>query len=140
VVSLAASALADDKPDAKADQKKLEGAWSVSKEVKSDVSTPEEDLKDQEVIFKGDRVTLKRGDKKVDLTVTLDPNQKPPSIDLSDLKHPISKLIGIYQLDGDTLKILCIQVDDRMPGVRPKSFDDNKKEYSIHLELKRKKK
>jgi uncharacterized protein (TIGR03067 family) len=125
-LAVAVTALAGD-ATAK-DREKLQGSWVLTgisvggKEVKGD-------LKEALVItFKGDAVQFKEGDKAAqDGTYKIDAGKDPRHMDLVKEKAGKQDIVGIYALDGDTLKIgFLFQLKkgaDDPPVARPKGFD-----------------
>jgi RNA polymerase sigma-70 factor (ECF subfamily) len=102
----------------KTDKEKLQGTWhAVSGEVGGkDVS--EEFAKKLSIVFAGDKITLAglvRGEKEngVEGTFKLDPTAKPKAIDI----HITNKEdgVGIYELDGDTLKLCMVEATLERP-------------------------
>jgi uncharacterized protein (TIGR03067 family) len=139
-VGIAAWLAAADKDDkAKEDKKNLQGAWKLmSFEVagKGDDDTKDEN---RELLIEGDKITVKNEGKDVEKnSFTLDPTKKPKSIDVITLtgEEKDKKRLGIYELDGDNLKI-CI--DDK-GETRPAEFKTKEKGNQILVVLKRVKK
>jgi uncharacterized protein (TIGR03067 family) len=99
---------------ADADQEKLQGKWTVESFEYN--GNPVERMKDATREIKDGKYTLtpKVGDV-IEGTIKLDPDKKPKTIDL-DVNGNILK--GIYELDGDALK-LCYNLSD---GERPTEF------------------
>jgi uncharacterized protein (TIGR03067 family) len=99
---------------ADADQDKLQGKWTVESFEYN--GTPVERMKDATREIKDGKYTLtpKVGDV-IEGTVKIDPDKKPKTIDL-DVNGRILK--GIYELDGDALKMCYILTD----GERPTEF------------------
>ncbi len=121
--------------DKNADMKRLQGVWVVDPAMYKD-------LKDEKAIkaLKAVRVTFK------DWTVTfthppaneeagsydLEPTKSPKQIDLMDAAR------GIYELDGDTLK-LCWDQNGKTNG-RPKKFANDKEKPTVNYLLLRREK
>jgi len=128
---------ADAKEDAAKDKEKLQGTWKVLKATKEGDSQSDEDLKKLQVVIAGDKLTLKdgKGGRDEPMTFTIDPGQKPATIDLTFEKQGQKRTIpGIYELDKDTLKI-CIG-----GGKRPTEFKSTKNSDTNLLILEREKK
>ena len=123
---------ADAKDDVAAEIKKLEGTWIVeSFESKGKVSDKE---KGQEFIVTADKMGLKKPNGKIEeVSYTIDPAKKPKVIDLSAGKEMIP---GIYELDGDTLKI-CFAEDSKDRPTEFATKEDNRNRLMV---LKRQKK
>jgi uncharacterized protein (TIGR03067 family) len=68
---------------------------------------PEKKLKGTTLVIKGDKYTVKVKDSKHEVTIKLDPTKEPRAIDMFFPDGPnLPKLSkGVYELDGDTLKI-----------------------------------
>ncbi len=99
------SAEKTERDQSKKDLEKLQGRWAaVSIEVEKK-KAPDNEIKDVRIVIKKDRITI--GEREA--TITLDTTKKPWWIDITtnDLA-----LKGIYELDGDQLKI-CFNKDDR---------------------------
>jgi uncharacterized protein (TIGR03067 family) len=103
---------------------RLEGTWKYTK-----VEAPDkiaETLAESSVVeFRGDKmihtITLSTGKKEVsEATITIDPGKKPRTIDVTRLDGPYKgkTFQGVYELDGDTLKIH----EGYEPGDRPTDF------------------
>jgi uncharacterized protein (TIGR03067 family) len=110
---------ADDKQaDAKKDQEKLQGDWTLQSGERDGEQFPEEILKALKRNITGDKIVVTRdGETVAKGTFTLDAAQKPKTIDIKPegADKPVQ---GIYELEGDTFK-LCYAA----PGeARPKEF------------------
>jgi uncharacterized protein (TIGR03067 family) len=128
------------KDDGKKATEKLQGTWkAVSVEEKGQ---SKEDDKDHRVIFRGDELTIKRGDEEIIKgKFKIDAAQKPNTIDCELTQSPKKEhkgktALGIYSLEGDTLK-WCLNE----PGgtERPKDFAGAAGTNFILVTLKREK-
>lgn len=104
------------------DKAALQGAWKVTASESKGEKVPADDLKDLALIFRGDAIHIREGGKSAEnFAFTLDPTKKIKEIDLTlkvgSQKGRVDR--GIYQLDGDTLRI-CIQSNKDAP--RPSEF------------------
>jgi uncharacterized protein (TIGR03067 family) len=97
------------------DQEKIQGAWALVSGERNGKPLSEEMIQHTRLIFTGDRLTTQHKDRKSEATFKLAWNHMPKEMDL-DMGGNIGK--GIYQFDGDTLKIVHGQVGD----ARPKEF------------------
>ncbi|HEV3237824.1 MAG TPA: TIGR03067 domain-containing protein [Gemmataceae bacterium] len=137
IVTYAAGADKDDK--AKEDKQKLQGTWKlISFEVagKGDDDTKDEN---RELVIDGDKITVKNEGKEVEQeSFVLDPTKKPKNIEVTTLTgdDKNKKRLGIYELDGDNLKI-CI---DEKGEARPAEFKTKEGGSQILVTLKRVKK
>src|SRR5205823_12704263 len=66
----------------------------------------------------------------------LDPSKSPKQIDFTILGEVKKTGLGIYQLDGDTLK-LCLSIDPAKVDQRPKEFAAKAGEKRVVLTLRR---
>ena len=93
---------------AKREMKKLEGIWAtVSIEAAGEKVTDKDKIKTRKLTTKGDKYTLKVGDETVEGTIDINPTKKPKTIDVKPASgsNKGKTLLGIYELDGDSLKI-----------------------------------
>lgn len=107
---------------AASDSRELQGVWTVVSQEQggNELASDKLQAANSRLIFEGNllrsRDTAPNGDDVgQDVTYRLDPTQSPKAI---DLKRYGRTVLGIYELDGDTLK-LCV---DREPGRRPTQF------------------
>jgi uncharacterized protein (TIGR03067 family) len=110
-VGLLAAASADDTRDeaVKKELKRLEGTWVVVSVVFDGLpSPPEEALKDQAIVRKGEKeTTTLKGKETGKGTVKVDPTKKPAEIDYTFDGGPNDgkTLRGIYKVEGDTMTV-----------------------------------
>ena len=110
----------NDKQEAiKKELKKFEGTWTMLYAERNGVLAREEAIKNIRVIIKGDKFTIKEGDSTVEGSLVVDPSKEPRAYDAKATQNG-EKLttVGIYEFDGDTLKV-CYTRED---GERPKEF------------------
>jgi uncharacterized protein (TIGR03067 family) len=127
-----------DKDSGEGDLAKLQGQWVVvSLEHRGHVAEPA-DFEGQSSVYEKNRWTWKVGDKVMRRgIITLNSTRSPKAINTwdSDGPHEDETVPGIYQLDGDTLK-LCFA----MPGEkRPTEFTTKAGTGAILVVYKRKK-
>ena len=94
-----------------------------------------DDLKGATLTFKGDHYTLKQGGQTRTGTIKIDPTKKPKQLDIISGEGPNKgkSLLGIYELDGDTLRY-CVSP----PGkTRPTEFS-GKVGQSLYVNKKEK--
>jgi uncharacterized protein (TIGR03067 family) len=118
-------------PSKMTDREKLKGTWqAVSGEVNGK-PLADDFLKNYKAVFTEDKVKMSATDDKGEGTYTIDQTKKPKTIDIriSDKE----KAIGIYEVDGDTLK-LCM-MEDKDGNARPTDFAG--KDKAILIEFKR---
>ncbi len=109
----------------KTDKDKLQGTWRIVEMVTDGKPNTKENPDDEaDVIFKGDTIAMvvqPAGKQFLKLTYKLDATKKPKVIDLTKAAG-VGKgktAAGIYELDGDTLKLCFPQDEDR---ARPTKF------------------
>jgi uncharacterized protein (TIGR03067 family) len=106
----------------KKDKAALQGTWKVTASESKGEKVPAEDIKGLFLIFRGDAILIREGGKTAEnFAYLLDPTKKIKEIDLTvkvgAQKGRLDR--GIYQLDGDSLRI-CIQSNKDEP--RPREF------------------
>ena len=120
--------------DAKQDQ--LEGTWQVVQLESGGEKAPENGLKEMQVVLTKDTLSIQLSPARKQLgTYKADATRKPKAIDLMPTVGPDKgkTLAGIYQLDGDNLK-LCFSE----PGEeRPRAFATKKGSAGMCMTLKR---
>ena len=97
------------------DQEKIQGSWALVSGEYNGKPLSDEVIQHVQLIFAGQKLTTKNKDRQTEATFTLNPNRAPKEIDV-DMEGNVGK--GIYQLDGDTLKIAHGEVG----GARPREF------------------
>jgi uncharacterized protein (TIGR03067 family) len=103
---------ADEKKDdaAKEELKKLEGTWELVTAERDAVRMPADGPKGMKAVVKGNILTFAKGDEVfAESTIAIDPTKKPKTIDATSTKNDDKGkiVIGIYELEGDNLK-LCL--------------------------------
>ncbi len=135
-------AIADDpapsRQAARDDLKKLQGTWECVAMEREGDAIPAEAFKGSSVVYEDDLATLYRdGEFFRRGIITLDPSKTPKRINTWDLGGPYAddSVPGIYELDGDTLKI-CFS---RPKVARPTEFTTKKDPGFLYVVYKRKK-
>jgi uncharacterized protein (TIGR03067 family) len=116
VLVLAAPAPAEDKKDAE----RLQGEWTAVSFRRGTIAEPgDDDVKKFKVVIKDDLMTINDGKRDEKLTIRLGPTKKLKEIDLTPQdKGAEAKVLGIYELNGDDLKICFTKAG----GARPTKF------------------
>ncbi len=110
--------IAADKKDTKPDKDKIQGSWTMVSGEAGGRPAPDEYRKNFKMTFNGDKITVKfSNDKTKEGTYKLDSSKTPKELTVtpSDGEKP---LFGIYDLDGDNLKLCMSQPG----GGRPREF------------------
>jgi uncharacterized protein (TIGR03067 family) len=106
----------------KKDLQKLQGNWTVISIEVNGNKIPEDKIGDPKAVFKGDQYSIHD----FRLTITIDPTKKPKTINM-DGKDGNGKpltMIGIYEVEGDTLKICFAKPGEKE---RPSTFETKPK-------------
>src|SRR5262249_8107456 len=115
------SVRANDKKPAEKDEDKLSGTWQMVSGSKGGEKPPDEYVKTFRVTFKGEgKLTLHFKGEDMESTFKIDAKKNPKWIDFDEGENSTP---GIYEVDGDTLKI-CM--GKRIEG-RPTDFKPTKK-------------
>ena len=138
LLALAAGLLVAAAPDdAKNDLKKLDGTWVLASGENDGKKISADTLKTGQLTIDGDKHTVKVGDTTYKGTHKLDPTAKPKTIDITptngDNKGKTS--LGIYDLDGDTLKICWAPAGKDRP-TEFKSADGSGVFLAVHKKAK----
>jgi uncharacterized protein (TIGR03067 family) len=111
LITLAASAIslarAEDNEAAKKDMAALQGEWSMVSGIADGQAIDDGMRKQMKRICKGDELSVTLGEQVImKAKIALDPFGKPKTIDydVTDGPNKGKKLLGIYELDGDTIK------------------------------------
>ena len=116
-----ALARAENKEAIAKDIAQLQGDWSMVSGTADGFQIPEQMLSNSKRVCKGDELTVNVGGQLImKAKIAIDPSMKPKTMDYDVTAGPNKgkKLLGIYELDGDTFKS-CFAA----PGaVRPADF------------------
>jgi len=120
---------------ADADRDKLQGEWVVVSGQENGKEVPAEKVKGMKMTVNQDRITVDEGKGKRVMNYKLDATQTPKAIDMTTVegsdKGKMSQ--GIYELDGDKLKI-CFAMPDKE---RPKNFSPKENSQEMLFIMKR---
>ncbi|MCI0357441.1 MAG: TIGR03067 domain-containing protein [Planctomycetaceae bacterium] len=112
------SVRAVDEPD---DLKLLAGTWLPKEAILGDNKIDQMVLDKAQVVYEGDKYTIKIGDKEEKGTFLLDPKKLPKTMDIFPTSGDNNgkTLLAVYELAGDKLTI-CYSLT---PTVRPENFE-----------------
>ncbi len=115
---------------------KLQGTWSVVSSERGGDKAPEDKIKMVKLTFQKDKLIAHQADKTIEMSYTLDPSKNPKTIDITYLDGELKgeSHLGIYSLDGDTLKI-CMH----RGTTRPMEFETKQDPQRHLIVLKREK-
>src|SRR5262245_6850514 len=130
--------LADEKADLKKEVRKFQGTWTIESSETGGKKLPAGDLKGLIVTFVGDKHTVKNGDEVVQVgTQKLDPSRSPKAIDVTMTEGPNkgAVMLGIYEIDGDTLKV-CFDPKGKKRPTEFKSAPGSENFVNVHKRVK----
>lgn len=116
--------------DSKADLEKLQGSWKIVAVVRDGKKQPSEAGKEHKMTFKGDKVTLRDGDKEAQATCKLDAKDGLKYLDVVGQGDNVFTLRCIFLLEGDDLKIASAIDRGKEP---PKDFVGGAGVTVVHL-------
>lgn len=134
-----AGAQADDKADVEKELKKFQGTWTLESSTTGGTEIPADQLKGFIVTFEGNKHTLKQGDEVIQVgTQKLDPSKSPKTIDMTLTEGPNkgALMLGIYEIDGDTLKA-CFDPQGKKRPTEFKSAPGSAHFLNIHKRIKK---
>ena len=114
-------AAAGDNADVEKELKKFQGTWTFESVECAGKKLPADLFKEMIVVFEGNKYSVKMGDMVVEAaTLKLDPSKTPKTLDskVTDGPNKGNLILGIYEIDGDTLKV-CF---DEKGKSRPTEF------------------
>jgi uncharacterized protein (TIGR03067 family) len=118
---------------------KLEGTWRLVSAEVDGRKVPQEDIKDVSLVIRGDRATFAEGKQTSEAEIRVKTTAKPKQIDTRYLSGPEKGFtaLGIYELDGDTLRICHTSRKDQK---RPEKFASTEEAKLVLAVWKREKK
>ena len=135
----ASSALADDKADLEKEVSRFQGAWTIESSETGGKKLAISELKGLIVTFEGNKHTVKKGDEVIQIgTQKLDPSKSPKTIDVTMTDGPSKGMVmlGIYEFDGDTLKV-CFDPQGKKRPTEFKSPAGSENFVNVHKRVKK---
>jgi len=132
---LATQAWADKPPAKEAKEAKLDGTWQVTAVTKNGMEGGKEEVEGSKLVLSGETFVMHQGDNEMKGTIKADPTQSPATLDI-EVNNGADRgemLIGIYELDGDKLRI-CMAHKDKE---RPTKFESTDGSGRVLVSLKR---
>ena len=130
---------ADDKVDLEKEGRKFQGTWTIESSETGGKAIPPGELKGLIVIFEGDKHTVKKGEEVIQVgTQKLDPSKSPKAIDVTMTEGPNKEavMLGIYEIDGDTLKV-CFDAEGKKRPTEFKSAAGSQIFVNVHKRVKK---
>ena len=131
--------LADDKADLEKEVRKFQGAWKFESSETGGKELPASELAGLILTFEGDKHTVKKGNEMVQVgTQKLDPSKSPKAIDVT-LTEGVNKgavMLGIYEINGDTLKV-CFDAAGKKRPTEFKSAPGSETFVNVHKRVKK---
>jgi uncharacterized protein (TIGR03067 family) len=121
--------------DAAGERKKLQGTWKIVAGNEAGKTLPPARVKGTKMVVAGDNMAVYEQDTKRDMTFKLDPTKDPKTINMTITqgKGKGETSLGIYALEGDTLKIAFA-----LPGkARPTNFTPQQGSSEMLFVMKR---
>jgi uncharacterized protein (TIGR03067 family) len=128
---------ADDTADK--DLKHIQGVWRIESREVGGKKEPTEKSKDITITIDGDKVTVKLGDKVLMAgTQRLDSAKTPKAIDTTIVEgeHKGTVMLGIYEIDGETLKV-CFDTEGKKRPTEFKTAEGTKLFLNVHKRVKK---
>jgi len=129
---------ADDKAELEKEARKFQGAWTFESSVTGGDELPADHLKMFVLTLEGDKHTVKNGDEVIQVgTQKLDPSKSPKTIDVTMFvgPHKGTVMLGIYEIDGDTLKV-CFDPEGNTRPTEFKRPPGSKNFVNVHKRVK----
>ncbi|HMP02517.1 MAG TPA: TIGR03067 domain-containing protein [Gemmatales bacterium] len=130
---------ADDKAALEKEVSLFQGTWTIESSITGGVEIPTDQLKGLVMVFESDKHTVKMGDQVIQVgTQKLDPSKSPKTIDVTMTEGPSKGMVmlGIYELDGDTLKV-CFDATGKKRPTEFKSEPGSTTFVNVHKRVKR---
>ena len=139
ILSFCISANADEKPEMAKELKKFAGEWTFVSVEAAGKKIVAEALNGRTVVFEGTKYSVKRGDEvEESATLKIDPTKSPKYFDVIVTEGPNkdSKILGIYEFDGDKLKV-CFDPTGKKRPTEFKTAEDSSVVLVVHKKVKK---
>jgi uncharacterized protein (TIGR03067 family) len=123
--------------EATLDQKQMQGTWEVVEVVDNGAAAPKDSLAKLSVEVRENQMRFKGPEGVRELIFTLNPSTQPKAMDATPADGPKQgkMLRGIYEVQGDSLKVCLVHLDDKE---RPDKFESEQGSARLLFVLKRK--
>ncbi len=139
IISGGTGTRAGDKADVQKELKKFHGVWTFESIEAGGKKPPADTLKGLTVTFAGDKYTVKKGDEVIQVgRQKLDPSKSPKAIDVMVIEglNKGAVMLGIYEIDGDTLKV-CFDEEGKKRPTEFKSAPGSQTFVNVHKRAKK---
>lgn len=133
------AARADNKAEIEKELKKFQGAWTFESVETAGKKESADELKGMTLTFEGAKHTVKKGDEVIQVgTQKIDPSKSPKTIDVTMTDGPSKGMVmlGIYEIDGDTLKV-CFDFEGKKRPTEFKSPAGSPTFLNVHKRAKK---
>jgi uncharacterized protein (TIGR03067 family) len=137
-VSGVSGILADDKAEIDKELKKFQGTWKFELSEAGGQALSADELKGVVLTFEGNKHAVKKGDQVLQVgTQKIDPSKSPKTIDVTMTEGPNKGaiMLGIYEIDGDTLKV-CFDMGGKKRPTEFKSAPGSATFVNVHKRVK----
>jgi len=139
VFLLGAVAWGADQADLDKEVKKFQGTWTFASCEADGQAMPVTELKEFILIFEGTKHTVKKGNEVLQVGIQkIDPTKEPKTIDvtMTEGANKGTVMLGIYELDGDTLKV-CFDPEGKKRPTEFKSGPGSRCFFNVHKRVKK---
>jgi uncharacterized protein (TIGR03067 family) len=92
----------------KAELRRVAGTWQLTWAEKDGQKTPDDEVKQSQIVIAGEKYTLRRDGQVVEEgTVRIDPTRTPRTIDVFPIRPEGKVQLGIYEWDGEDRIRVC---------------------------------
>jgi uncharacterized protein (TIGR03067 family) len=113
--------------DTRGDREKLQGTWRATSLERGGKAGTAGEAQRRKLVVDGNTITLWDGERREsESTFKLNPDQKPKEIDFMDSSGEKPETLGIYSLEGDTLKLCFGMTEKDRPALFATKAGDNR--------------
>jgi uncharacterized protein (TIGR03067 family) len=129
----------DNKADVEKEMRRFQGTWTFESSEARGKQLAAADLQGLVLVFEGNKHTVKKGDDVLQVgTQKIDPSKSPKAIDVTMTLGPNKGqvMLGIYEINGDTLKV-CFDPQGKNRPSEFKSSADSDNFLNVHKRVKK---
>jgi uncharacterized protein (TIGR03067 family) len=131
--------LAGDQVEIEKEIRKFQGTWTFESSAAGGKELPASVLKELVLTFEGNKHTVKKGEEVIQVgTQKIDPSRSPKTIDVTLTEGPNkgAVMLGIYEMDADTLKV-CFDSQGKKRPTEFKSGPGSPNFVNVHNRVKK---